>query len=68
VTSASWNGNLATGASTAAGANFTYSGTNTPPAGFTVNGVPCSSGHGSQPGRRHGPGEAPCTPITALPT
>jgi hypothetical protein len=49
VTSASWNGNLATGASTAAGANFAYSGTNTAPAGFTVNGVPCNSGNGSQP-------------------
>ena len=49
VTSASWNGNLATGAATSAGANFAYSGINTAPAGFTVNGVPCNSGNGSQP-------------------
>ena len=35
VTNASWNGSLASGASTQIGANFTYSGTNTAPAAFT---------------------------------
>ena len=42
VTNASWNGSLATGASTQFGANFSYSGTNTAPAAFTVNGVQCT--------------------------
>ena len=42
VTNASWNGALATGASTAIGANFSYSGTNTAPAAFTLNGVACN--------------------------
>src|SRR5580693_5950465 len=32
VASASWNGSLATGASTQIGANFSYTGTNTAPA------------------------------------
>ena len=40
VTNASWNGSLATGASTQVGANFTYSGSNTPPTAFTLNGAP----------------------------
>jgi hypothetical protein len=35
VTNASWNGNLATGANTQIGANFSYSGTNTAPANVT---------------------------------
>jgi endoglucanase len=35
VTNASWNGSLAAGGSTQIGANFTYSGTNTPPASVT---------------------------------
>ena len=35
VTNASWNGALSAGQSTSAGANFTYSGTNTPPASVT---------------------------------
>jgi endo-1,4-beta-xylanase len=41
VTNAGWNGTLATGASTSIGANFTYSGTNTAPAEFTLNGTTC---------------------------
>jgi hypothetical protein len=42
VTNASWNGSLGTGASTQIGANFSYSGTNTNPTAFTVNGVACN--------------------------
>jgi len=42
VTSASWNGNLATNATTQIGANFTYTGTNTAPATFTLNGTTCN--------------------------
>ena len=46
VTSASWNGSLATGASAQIGANFTYTGTNTAPTTFTLNGTTCN-GSGS---------------------
>ena len=42
VTNASWNGSLATGGSAAIGANFNYSGTNTSPTAFTLNGVACT--------------------------
>jgi hypothetical protein len=42
VTSASWNGSLATNGSTQIGANFSYSGTNTNPTAFTLNGVACT--------------------------
>ncbi|HEY9244568.1 MAG TPA: glycoside hydrolase family 6 protein [Streptosporangiaceae bacterium] len=44
VTSASWNGALATGASTQIGANFSYSGTNTAPTAFSINGTACNGG------------------------
>jgi endoglucanase len=42
VTNASWNGALATGGSTQIGANFSYTGTNTAPTTFTLNGITCS--------------------------
>jgi endoglucanase len=42
VANASWNGSLATGGSVQPGANFTYSGTNTSPTAFTLNGVACT--------------------------
>lgn len=42
VTNAPWNGSLATGASVTAGAQFSYSGTNTPPPVLTLNGNPCN--------------------------
>jgi hypothetical protein len=42
VTSESWNGSLATGASTQIGANFNYTGTNTAPTAFTLNGTTCN--------------------------
>ena len=42
VTNASWNGSLATGGSVQIGANFSYSGTNTSPTAFTLNGVACT--------------------------
>ncbi len=44
VTSESWNGTLATNASTQIGANFTYTGTNTNPTAFTLNGTTCNGG------------------------
>jgi len=49
VASASWNGSLATGASAQIGANFNYSGTNTAPTTFTLNGETCSSGSSPTP-------------------
>src|SRR6266487_1361668 len=50
VTSASWNGSLATGGSTQIGANFSYTGTNTAPTVFTLNGGTCNgSGGGGTP-------------------
>ena len=42
----SWNGTLATGGSAAIGANFSYTGTNTAPTAFTLNGSTCN-GSGS---------------------
>jgi endoglucanase len=42
VTNASWNGSLGTNAPAQIGANFSYSGTNTNPATFTLNGVTCN--------------------------
>ena len=43
VTSATWNATLPTGATAQIGANFTYTGTNTPPTAFTLNGTPCNT-------------------------
>ncbi|WP_117208553.1 glycoside hydrolase family 6 protein [Allorhizocola rhizosphaerae] len=42
ATSMPWNGNLGANASTAIGFNGTYSGANTDPVDFAINGVPCS--------------------------
>ncbi|KQR08602.1 glycoside hydrolase family 9 protein [Cellulomonas sp. Leaf334] len=42
VTNAAWNGNVPAGGSTSIGFNGSYSGTNTAPTGFTVNGAPCA--------------------------
>jgi cellulose 1,4-beta-cellobiosidase len=42
VANASWNGSLATNGSVQIGANFSYSGTNTNPTAFTLNGMACT--------------------------
>ncbi|GAA5077984.1 glycoside hydrolase family 48 protein [Thermocatellispora tengchongensis] len=42
ATNAPYNGNLATGASVTVGFNGTYSGTNTNPTSFALNGVTCN--------------------------
>jgi hypothetical protein len=42
VTSASWNGALGTGSSVTLGFTATYTGSNAPPAAFTLNGVACN--------------------------
>jgi hypothetical protein len=49
VASLSWNGSLASGASTGIGANFNLSGTIDTPTAFTLNGVACSSNTGGTP-------------------
>ncbi|GAA2154876.1 glycoside hydrolase family 48 protein [Actinomadura napierensis] len=47
VQNESWNGTLASGATVNAGAQFTYSGTNTDPTAFSLNGVRCNQGTGA---------------------
>ncbi|NKY39763.1 glycoside hydrolase family 9 protein [Cellulomonas septica] len=42
VTNAPWNGSVPAGGSTSIGFNGSYSGTNTAPTAFTVNGTPCA--------------------------
>ncbi|RKR86722.1 cellulose 1,4-beta-cellobiosidase [Micromonospora pisi] len=49
ATSMSWNGNLATGASTNIGFNGSFSGTNAKPTSFSVNGVTCGGTSTPQP-------------------
>src|SRR5216684_224828 len=67
VTNASWNGSLATGGSTQIGANFSYSGTNTAPTAFTLNGVACN-GAGTPPPTTPPPTTPPpATPPPATP-
>ncbi|MFA1543106.1 glycoside hydrolase family 48 protein [Actinomadura monticuli] len=44
VQNESWNGSLAGGATVSVGGQFTYSGTNTDPASFTLNGTTCNGG------------------------
>jgi cellulose 1,4-beta-cellobiosidase len=46
VTNAAWNGSLGTGTEIQIGANGSYSGTNTAPAVFTLNGAQCNGSGG----------------------
>ena len=45
VRDAGYNGKIAAGAAVSTGAQFTYSGTNTAPTGFAVNGTTCAGAH-----------------------
>jgi hypothetical protein len=45
VKNASYNGTIAAGAAVNTGAQFTYSGTNTAPTSFAVNGTTCAGAH-----------------------
>ncbi|MFE0205275.1 glycoside hydrolase family 48 protein [Streptomyces sp. NPDC058985] len=45
VRSASYNGRVAAGAAVTTGGQFTYSGTNTAPTDFAVNGTSCAGAH-----------------------
>jgi len=58
--SLSWNAALATGGSANFGFNASYSGTNTSPTAFTLNGVACNGGGGGT--------STPTTTPTATPT
>lgn len=49
VTSASWNGALATGAATSIGFTGTYTSSNADPTAFTLNGVACNGSGGPTP-------------------
>jgi cellulose 1,4-beta-cellobiosidase len=68
VTNASWNGSLAAGGSTQIGANFTYSGTNTAPTTFTLNGATCTGSGGGTPTPTPTPTVTPTPSPTATPT
>ncbi|GAA4627415.1 cellulase family glycosylhydrolase [Actinoallomurus vinaceus] len=63
VTNASWNGALASGATAQIGANFTYSGANTDPTSFAINGTTCT---GSGGGGGGGGGGGTSGPAPAL--
>ena len=67
VTNASWNGSLGTGGSTSLGANFSYSGTNTAPTAFTLNGVACNGASGT-PSPTPTPTTTPSSTPTPTPT
>ncbi|PKT69540.1 cellulose 1,4-beta-cellobiosidase [Streptomyces populi] len=45
VNNAAWNGTIAAGTAVTTGAQFTYSGTNTAPASYAVNGTTCTGAH-----------------------
>ncbi|WP_028801811.1 glycoside hydrolase family 48 protein [Streptomyces sp. 142MFCol3.1] len=45
VKNADWNGTIAAGAAVTTGGQFTYSGTNTAPTSFAVNGTSCAGAH-----------------------
>ncbi|MFD5595426.1 glycoside hydrolase family 48 protein [Streptomyces griseorubiginosus] len=45
VKDAGYNGKIAAGASTSTGAQFSYSGTNTAPGSFSINGTVCNGAH-----------------------
>ncbi len=67
VTNASWNGSLATGAATQIGANFNYTGTNTAPTSFAINGTTCN-GTGVTSSPSPTPTASPTSSPTSSPT
>lgn len=66
ATNAAWNGSLATNASTSFGFNASWSATNPAPAGFTLNGVPCTGS--PQPTVTPTPTVTPSSTVTPTPT
>ncbi|AYY12177.1 glycoside hydrolase [Actinobacteria bacterium YIM 96077] len=66
ITNASWNGDIAPGASVTVGFNGTYSGTWTDPTGCTINGAPCDGNGGGEPPEPPAtPGNVEVTGVTA---
>jgi hypothetical protein len=59
---ASWNGSLATGASTDVGFQASYTGSNVDPTAFTLNGVACTGAPASSP-----PATSPAPPPSSSP-
>ncbi|MFL6124116.1 glycoside hydrolase family 6 protein [Actinophytocola sp.] len=59
ATSASYNGALGTGASTQIGFNGSFTGTNTAPTSFSLNGTACTGQPPSDPGNPTDPGTPP---------
>ena len=59
VTNASWNGTLATNATTTTGGQFTYTGTNTDPTAFSVNGTACTGSVTTSPSPTTSPTTSP---------
>jgi endoglucanase len=66
ATNLSWNGAVGTGATVAAGFNASWSGRNTVPTAFTLNGVTCTGGVVTTPPTTTPPTTTP--PTTAPPT
>lgn len=64
VTSESWNGSLAPGASTPMGFNANVTGTNANPTAFTLNGAACTTG----PSPTSSPSNSPTPTPTPTPT
>ncbi len=65
VTAAPWNATVPAGGSVSAGANFTYSGRNDAPAGFALDGTPCT---GASPPPTTPPPPPPPSTTTPPPT
>ncbi len=68
VTNASWNGSLATGGSASIGANFSYTGTNTAPTAFTLNGTTCNGTGSPSPSPSPTPTSASPSPTPTSPS
>ncbi|HEY3868677.1 MAG TPA: cellulose binding domain-containing protein [Actinocrinis sp.] len=64
----SYNGTIASGGSTAIGANFTLSGALDTPTAFTVNGVACSSNTGGTPSPSASPSSSPSSSPSGSPS
>jgi hypothetical protein len=67
VVNPAWATSIPAGGNTTAGANFSYSGTNTAPTAFTVNGVSCT-GAGATPTVSASPTPSPTPSASASPT
>ncbi|GGK67874.1 hypothetical protein Sme01_09020 [Sphaerisporangium melleum] len=68
VTNASYNGSLATGASTTFGFNGSWTGSNPAPASFALNGVTCTGGVGGTPSPSETPSPVPSPSPTPSPS